>query len=157
MADLTLLLRDHHVGKTGPLDVATLDFLADVMAAVGQTRATVLSAYRTPETNAKLARLGFGVAERSQHIYGRALDVTFDRGLIEAERAARSMRCGGVGWYPRSHFIHLDTGPLRYWEMDGTGFGTLLAGGRPLGRPRTVAERMALHRALARREFLARR
>src|SRR5215469_5561296 len=140
MADLAQLLRDHHVGKTGPLDVATLDFLADVMAAVGQTRATVLSAYRTPETNAKLARTRFGVAEQSQHIYGRALDVAFDRGLIEAERAARGMQRGGVGWYPRSHFIHLDTGPLRYWEMDGAGFGTLLAGRQPLGRPRTVAQ-----------------
>jgi uncharacterized protein YcbK (DUF882 family) len=156
MADLALLLRDHHVDKTGPVDVATLDFLADVMAAVGQSRATVLSAYRTPETNARLARTRFGVAEHSQHIYGRALDVAFDHHLVEAERAARGLRRGGVGWYPRSHFIHLDTGPLRSWELDGTGFGTLLAG-RPLGRPRTVAERMKLHRALARREFLTRR
>jgi uncharacterized protein YcbK (DUF882 family) len=157
MADLAVLLRDHHVGKTGPLDVATLDFLAEVMAAAGQSRATVLSAYRTPETNAKLARTTFGVAERSQHIYGRALDVTFDRGLGEAERAARGMQRGGVGWYPRSHFIHLDTGPLRFWEMDGTGFAALLAGGKPLGRPTSIAERNALRRALARREFLARR
>jgi uncharacterized protein YcbK (DUF882 family) len=156
MADLALLLRDHHVDRTGPVDVATLDFLADVMATVGQSRATVLSAYRTPETNAKLARTRFGVAEHSQHIYGRALDVAFDRSLGEAHRAARGMRRGGVGWYPRSHFIHLDTGPLRYWEMDGAGFGALLAG-QPLGRPRTVAERRALHRALARREFLTRR
>src|SRR5262249_57435382 len=64
MADLAQLLRDHHADETGPLDVATLDFLADVMAAVGQTRATVLSAYRTPETNAKLAHTRFGVAEQ---------------------------------------------------------------------------------------------
>ena len=156
LADLAQLLRDHHVGKTGPVDVATLDFLADVMAAVGQTRATVLSAYRTPETNAKLARTRFGVAEQSQHVYGRALDIAFDRGLVEAERAARGMRRGGVGWYPQSHFIHLDTGPLRYWEIDGAGLGALLAG-QPLGRPLSVAERMTLRRALARREFLARR
>jgi uncharacterized protein YcbK (DUF882 family) len=156
LADLAQLLRDHHVGKTGPVDVATLDFLADVMAAVGQSRATVLSAYRTPETNAKLARTRFGVAEQSQHVYGRALDIAFDRGLVEAERAARGMRRGGVGWYPQSHFIHLDTGPLRYWEIDGAGLGALLAG-QPLGRPLSVAERMTLRRALARREFLARR
>jgi len=156
MDDLALLLRDHHVGRTGPVDVATLDFLADVMAAVGQSRATVLSAYRTPETNAKLARTRFGVAEHSQHIYGRALDIAFERKLVEAERAARAMQRGGVGWYPRSHFIHLDTGPLRSWEMDGAGLGSLLAG-QKLGRPRTVVERQALHRALARREFLLRR
>jgi hypothetical protein len=126
------------------------------MAAVGQSRATVLSAYRTPETNAKLARTRFGVAERSQHMYGRALDVTFDRDLTEAEYAARGMRRGGVGWYPRSHFIHLDTGPLRYWEMDGAAFGALLARG-PLGGPLSVAERMARQHMLARRELLARR
>jgi len=156
LADLAQLLRDHHVGKTGPVDVATLDFLADVMAAVGQSRATVLSAYRTPETNAKLAHTRFGVAERSQHMYGRALDVTFDRGLTEAEYAARGMRRGGVGWYPQSHFIHLDSGPFRHWEMDGAGFGRLLARG-PRGGPLSVAERMALRRTLARREFRARR
>ena len=156
LADLAQLLRDHPVGKTGPVDVATLDFLADVMAAVGQSRATVLSAYRTPETNAKLARTRFGVAERSQHMYGRALDITFDRDLTAAEYAARGMRRSGVGWYPQSHFIHLDSGPFRYWEMDGAGFGTLLARG-PHGGPLSVAERMALRRTLARHEFLARR
>ena len=159
MADLAMLLRDHHANKTGPVDVATLDFLADVMEAVGQRSATVLSAYRTPETNAMLARTRFGVAERSQHMFGRAVDVAFDGRLLDAERAARGMRRGGVGWYPRSHFIHLDTGPLRNWEMDGTGFGSLLAGrssGRVPGRPPTVADRMARLHALARREFLAR-
>ena len=154
--DLAVLLRDHHVGRTGPVEVATLDFLADVMAAVGQSRATVLSAYRTPETNAELARTRFGVAERSQHMYGRALDITFDRDLTAAEYAARGMRRGGVGWYPQSHFIHLDTGPLRYWEMDGAAFGALLARG-PLGGPPSFAERMARQHMLARRELLARR
>ena len=158
MEDLASLLRDHHAGKTGPVDVATLDFLSDVMEAVGQRRATVLSAYRTPETNAMLARTRFGVAERSQHMFGRAVDVAFDGRLLDAERAARAMQRGGVGWYPRSHFIHLDSGPPRNWELDGAGFGTLLAA-RSIGgghRPQTVADRMARLRALARREFLAR-
>jgi uncharacterized protein YcbK (DUF882 family) len=153
--DLVQLLRDHHVNKTGPLDIAALDFLADVMAATGQSSALILSAYRTPETNAKLARTRFGVAERSQHMYGRALDVSFDRRLADARNAARLMRRGGVGWYPTSHFIHIDTGPTRNWELDGSGLDSLLAG-RKLGPSPPVASRMARLRALARRDFLSR-
>jgi uncharacterized protein YcbK (DUF882 family) len=155
MIDLAVLLRDHHVDKIGPLDVATLDFLADVMAATGQGSALILSAYRTPETNAKLARTRFGVAERSQHMFGRALDISFDRRLVDAKNAARGMKRGGVGWYPVSHFIHIDTGPTRNWELDGSGFDTLL-GGRKLGPTPPVASRMARLRALAKREYLAR-
>src|SRR5258708_29192605 len=154
LEDLTQLLRDHHVDKTGPLDIAALDFLADVMAATGQSSALILSAYRTPETNARLARTRFGVAEQSQHMYGRALDVSFDRRLADARNAARLMRRGGVGWYPTSHFIHIDTGPMRNWELDGKGLDALLAGGR-LGPNAPVATRLARLRALARREHIA--
>jgi uncharacterized protein YcbK (DUF882 family) len=154
MADLAILLRDHHVNKVGPLDVETLDFLADVMAASGQTRATILSAFRTPATNAKLAASRFGAAEKSQHLLGRALDVTFDTRLPDAHTAARKIGRGGVGWYPRSHFIHLDTGPPREWEKDGAGLELLLAAGPH--RQLTVAERNRLRRAYARREYLKR-
>src|SRR5436309_8404481 len=75
MADLSIVLRDHHSGETIAIEIGVLDFLANVMDAVGATRATVLSAYRTRATNAMLARTTFGVADNSQHIYGRALDV----------------------------------------------------------------------------------
>jgi uncharacterized protein YcbK (DUF882 family) len=155
MVDLAAFLRDHHANRIGPVNVATLDFLADVLDAVGQTGATVLSAYRTPETNARLAATRFGVAEKSQHLLGNAVDVAFDRRMMDAETAARRMRRGGVGWYPRSHFIHLDSGPPRSWEMDGAGLDALLAGRSP-GHLQTVADRLARHRALARREFLKR-
>jgi len=153
IADLAILLRDHHVNKIGPVSIATLDFLADVLDAVGQTSASILSAYRTPETNARL--IAFGAAENSQHLLGRALDISLDSHLAEAEIAARQMDRGGVGWYPRSRFVHLDSGPPRSWEMDGAGFGGLLAGGSP-GRPLTVRQRIALQRQLARRALLAR-
>ncbi|HEX3500435.1 MAG TPA: DUF882 domain-containing protein, partial [Stellaceae bacterium] len=62
---------------------------------------------------------------------------------------------GGVGWYPTSHFIHIDTGPMRNWELDGSGLDSLLAG-RTLGPSPPVASRMARLRALARRDYLAR-
>src|SRR5213595_3209260 len=75
MAELSVFLRDHHSGETIAIDVGVLDFLAGIMDAVGATKATILSAYRTRETNAMLAKTTFGVADNSQHIYGRALDV----------------------------------------------------------------------------------
>jgi len=180
MSDLSVFLRDFHTGATIPCDVEALDFLSAVMDATGQTEAQILSAYRTRETNEMLARTTFGVAENSQHIYGRALDVHFGSKLAEAMQAARAMKRGGVGWYPNSGFIHIDSGPVRNWDLDDTGLGRLLfdgreihfndkgelvitAGhgyGRPLmfggGRPTTVGQRMARLRQLAHAEFLAR-
>jgi uncharacterized protein YcbK (DUF882 family) len=126
ISDLTVFLRDFHADKCGPVDVGLLDFLANVMAVSGQHSATVLSAYRTRETNERLKRTTFGVAEQSQHLLGRAIDITFDRRLHKAQQAALAMKQGGVGWYPDSHFIHLDSGPARSWELGGTGFGRLL-------------------------------
>jgi len=181
MADLAVFLRDFHSGEILAMDVGVLDFLAAVMGAVGATDAQILSAYRTRATNEMLARTTFGVAENSQHIYGRALDIRLNTKLAEAMQAARSMQRGGVGWYPNSGFIHVDSGPVRNWDLNDAGLGRLLfdgmqihfndkgelvisAGhgrGLPLmangGRPPTVRERMARLHQLARAEFLARR
>jgi uncharacterized protein YcbK (DUF882 family) len=154
MADLAQILRDHHNNKVGPVDVGTLDFLADIMATVGQSKATVLSAFRTPETNAKLASKGLGVAEHSQHLLGKALDITFPSRLPDAHRTALDLKRGGVGWYPRSFFLHIDTGPVRSWEMFDRDLNNLFAPG-VRGRLRTVADRMRLHRAIARRHLSA--
>src|SRR5271165_4651328 len=126
MDELCVFLRDHHSGGMINFDVGVIDFLADVMAATGQTSAMVLSAFRSLETNAMLARTTFGVAENSQHIYGRALDVRFANNLPDAVAVARAMRRGGVGWYPRSGFVHLDTGPVRNWDLDERGLQDLL-------------------------------
>jgi uncharacterized protein YcbK (DUF882 family) len=132
MADLSVFLRDFHSAATIGIDVGVIDFLAAVMDAVGAQAATILSAYRTPETNARLARTTFGVAENSQHLYGRALDIHLGTRLAEAMLAARAMHRGGVGWYPHSHFLHIDTGPVRNWDLDESGLGWLLFNGRRL-------------------------
>jgi uncharacterized protein YcbK (DUF882 family) len=175
--ELSMFLRDHHSGATTKIDPAVVDFLAGVMDSVGETKATVLSAYRTPETNAMLARTTFGVAENSQHMYGRALDIHLPSRLIDAMNQARAMERGGVGWYPHSGFIHLDSGPVRNWTLNQHGLGDLLFDGAhihfdfqgkvtitPKGellvsgdhRPLNVRQRIALHQAIARAEFLAR-
>src|SRR5215472_3901184 len=135
MDELCVFLRDQYSGRMTNIDVRVIDFLASVMAATGQTSAVVLSAFRTQETNALLARTTFGVAENSQHLYGRALDVRLPGRLADAMAAARAMRRGGVGWYPHSGFIHLDSGPVRNWDLDNEGLQDLLipARGAPLG------------------------
>ncbi|HEY5209539.1 MAG TPA: DUF882 domain-containing protein [Stellaceae bacterium] len=156
IADLRIFLRDFHANKVGPVSLVTLDFLADVMAAVGETKATILSAYRTPETNRMLRAKYFGVAEKSQHLLGNALDVTFNGRIGKAEQAALAMRRGGVGWYPNSHFIHLDSGPVRHWAIEMVGLDAMLSGHGPR-RPLTVRERLRLQHELAHHELLKRR
>ena len=168
--ELCTFLRDHHSGEKTQIDVGVIDFLADLLDAVGATKATILSAYRTAETNAMLARTTFGVAEHSQHIAGRALDIRLESRLCDAMTKARAMQRGGVGWYPHSGFIHIDTGPIRNWTLDERGLddllifddrrlrfdGTsrvLLSGQR---RPLPVAQRLTLQDQLERAEFLAR-
>jgi uncharacterized protein YcbK (DUF882 family) len=121
IAELDLFLRDRRTGGATSIDVGVIDFLAAVMAATKQKSATVLSAYRSLRTNELLEHTSFGVADNSQHLYGRALDVYFPARLEDAMQAARGMRAGGVGWYPRSHFIHLDSGPVRNWDLGEAG------------------------------------
>jgi uncharacterized protein YcbK (DUF882 family) len=128
MDDLSVFLRDFHADEKIGFDVGVIDFLSHVMQAAGQRSAVILSAYRTPETNEKLAKHGFGAAENSQHLYGRALDVHFGDKLADAMKAARAMQRGGVGWYPHSSFMHIDTGPVRNWNLDRSALGTLLVG-----------------------------
>ena len=183
MEELSVFLRDFHCGEKIGIDVGLLDFLSGVLQSVGETKATILSAYRTPETNAMLAKKGFKAAENSQHLYGRALDVHMSDKLAEAMKTARAMQRGGVGWYPHSNFMHIDTGPVRNWDLDHKERGTLLVGNRKVHfdkkgnllvakgksaveaktpavlrgeRPLNVRDRLARLRSLARAQYTAR-
>jgi len=127
MDELYMFFGDHHSGGIIKMDVGVIDFLASVMKATDQTSAIVLSAFRSLETNAMLARTSFGVADNSQHIHGRALDVRFSTKLPEAMETARAMKRGGVGWYPRSGFVHLDCGRVRNWDLGTEGLQEILA------------------------------
>src|SRR3954462_8175989 len=71
MEEMSVFLRDFHSGEQIGMDVGVLDFLSGVLQTVGENKAVILSAYRTPETNAMLAKKGLGAAENSQHLYGR--------------------------------------------------------------------------------------
>lgn len=126
VTELSEFLRDFHSGVVVPMDIGVIDFLWDVLNAVGAADATILSAYRTPATNATLAKTTFGVAEHSQHMYARAIDFTVGSRLEGAMTAARALKKGGVGWYPRSHFIHVDSGPVRNWDLGDDNLQQLL-------------------------------
>jgi uncharacterized protein YcbK (DUF882 family) len=121
--ELCIFLCDHNSGQKTRIDVGVIDFLADVLDAVGETKATILSAYRTAETNAKLARTTFGVAEHSQHILGRALDIRLDSRLSDAMTRARAMQRGGVGWYRCNHSASAPSLTEMGDELDRLGAG----------------------------------
>jgi len=113
------VMRDHRNGAVHDIDVGLYDQLFDLAHAAGQdARFQVISGYRSAESNAAMAsRPGSGVARRSLHIDGRAIDVRLHgcscSGLRDlALTAAR----GGVGYYRRSDFVHLDTGRFRTWN-----------------------------------------
>jgi len=117
LAAMSRLLRDHRTGEVYPVDPAVLDILHGV-AALLATREPfhVVSGYRSPETNEWKWRQGHGVARDSFHLYGRAIDVFLPRGeLGQLRRAALTLDAGGVGYYPRSGFVHVDSGPVRTW------------------------------------------
>jgi uncharacterized protein YcbK (DUF882 family) len=117
LRDIDWLLRDFRTDEVRPIDPRLLDLLRDLQARLG-TRAPfqVISAYRSPETNAMLAQRSDGVAQNSLHMQGMAIDIRVPGRLLNQVRdAAQSFRAGGVGYYPQSDFVHIDTGPARRW------------------------------------------
>jgi uncharacterized protein YcbK (DUF882 family) len=111
------LLRDFRTDEVHPIEPAVLDILFDLQTLADRAEPfEVISGYRSPQTNAALRRHSKGVAEHSFHIQGRAIDVrlsTFPTRRLQT--LALGMRRGGVGFYPRSDFVHLDNGPIRFW------------------------------------------
>jgi uncharacterized protein YcbK (DUF882 family) len=111
------VLRDHHNDRVHPIDPNLLDLLHQLQERL-RTREPfqIVSGYRSPETNAMLAATTDGVAQNSLHMQGMATDLRLPgRNLSRVHRAAMNLELGGVGYYPRSDFIHVDTGRVRYW------------------------------------------
>ena len=118
MASLVVLLRDFRNGARHAIDPKLMDYLVDVAALIGVPPAySVISGYRSPETNERLHERSSGVSQHSLHMQGRAIDVRMS-GVDCRDLAARaeSMKRGGVGYYRASNFVHLDTGAFRTWR-----------------------------------------
>jgi uncharacterized protein YcbK (DUF882 family) len=115
--ELNWLLRCHHTNQQHPIDLQTLDFLDLVNTRLGgNNEIHIISAFRSPEYNNRLLSLGRKVAKHSLHLEGRALDIRIPgTALASLQRAALSFRLGGVGYYPSSNFVHIDSGAFRTW------------------------------------------
>ena len=110
-------LRDFRTNKIHPIDSQLLDILYRVKNACNSNGTfEVISGYRSPQTNQSLRAQGQGVAEHSLHMVGKAIDIRLtDVKTAYLKKAAVSLKCGGVGYYAQSNFVHIDTGRVRSW------------------------------------------
>ncbi len=120
LRDINVLLRDFRVNQIKAIDPGLLDLLFRLNGELGTDQPFhVISGYRTPETNAMLQERGgahSGVATHSLHIDGKAIDIRVPGIKLEHLRdKAKGLKIGGVGFYPGSNFVHVDTGRVRYW------------------------------------------
>lgn len=115
--NINRLLRDHRSNKVAQIDPDLLSLLEKMSHQVGAKNPLhVISGYRSPETNQLLADRSDGVAKHSLHLEGKAIDIRVPgRDLATVRTAALRLRGGGVGFYPDSQFVHLDTGRIRSW------------------------------------------
>jgi len=111
------ILRDFRANEVKPIDPALLDLLTRIHHRLGTNEPfQVISGYRSPLTNAMLHANSEGVAVHSLHIDGKAIDICVPgRSLAQLRGAALALQAGGVGYYPKSNFVHVDTGRVRFW------------------------------------------
>jgi uncharacterized protein YcbK (DUF882 family) len=119
LSDINRFLSDFRSHDSVAIDTELLDLIYDIRESLGSTgRYEVISAYRSSDTNEMLrTRTGdSGVAKKSQHLLGKAIDVRLDDvRLTRLRDAAIAMQRGGVGYYMESNFVHIDTGAVRRW------------------------------------------
>ena len=120
LKNVNTLLRDFRVNQVKPIDPDLLDLLFELNGTLGTAQPFhVISGYRSPVTNAMLKERGgahSGVASHSLHMEGKAIDIRVPGVKLDHLRdAAKSLKIGGVGYYPASNFVHVDTGRVRYW------------------------------------------
>jgi uncharacterized protein YcbK (DUF882 family) len=117
LARINHILRDHRSGEEYPIDPQLLDYLYDLLEKIGyRGEVHIISGYRSPKTNTMLHDRSPGVAERSLHTRGRALDFRLPGiNTKKVWETARSMKRGGSGYYRSSDFVQIDSGRVRSW------------------------------------------
>ncbi len=124
MEKLNLFLRDHRTEAEADYDPKEFDLLHSLMAGLGRTNGVIdiVCGYRTPESNSFLRTrsASTGVAEHSQHMLSKAIDIRVPGvSTLMLRNAALMLGAGGVGYYPLSQFVHVDVGPVREWQFGG--------------------------------------
>jgi len=111
------LLRDFRSGDVHTIDPRLYDLVYSIQTEVGHNgQVEIISGYRSPATNAQLRTGSTGVAKRSLHMQGKALDIRLSGvDTSKVRDAALALRAGGVGYYGKSDFVHVDTGRVRHW------------------------------------------
>lgn len=109
--------RDYRRNEAFPMDRRLFDQISQIQKLIGaESEVIVISGYRSPKTNSKLRNRSSGVAKKSLHMEGKAIDFRLDGVNLSTVRdAALSLKAGGVGYYPGSNFVHIDTGAVRSW------------------------------------------
>lgn len=115
--EINHILRDHRANEVYEIDAKLVDFLHLLQKTTdSRTPFHIISGYRSPHTNEKLRKQSNGVAKRSLHMQGKAIDIRLpDVELTHLRDAAISLQAGGVGYYAKSDFIHVDIGKPRSW------------------------------------------
>ena len=117
LGQIDRILRDHRSGELHPIAPKLLDALCALSLKLDTRKPfEIISGFRSPSTNARLRQEGHNVAEHSLHMDGLAVDLRIaDRSLSILRKAALSLKAGGVGYYPRDQFVHVDVGRVRSW------------------------------------------
>jgi uncharacterized protein YcbK (DUF882 family) len=116
-AEINHILRDHYSGDAHIIDLRLLDLLHEVQSILdNHGPIEIISGYRSPATNRRLSEASGGVAKNSFHMRGMAVDIRMASvPLPRLHQTALEMQRGGVGYYPKSEFVHIDVGPVRQW------------------------------------------
>jgi len=118
LSAINYILRDYRTGEIIDIDRSLLDLLFAISVKTRSPSATfeVISGYRSPATNAMLRGKSRGVASKSLHIVGKAIDIRLSgHNTRRLREIAVKLKAGGVGFYPKSDFVHVDVGRVRYW------------------------------------------
>ncbi|WP_116473852.1 DUF882 domain-containing protein [Zobellella maritima] len=117
LAALNHVMRDFRQNEVHPIDPKLFDQLFVLQHKLGKKgEFQIISGYRSPKTNNMLRKAGGGVAKKSYHMQGKAIDLRLPGvQLKQLHKTALSLKAGGVGYYPSDNFVHLDTGPVRSW------------------------------------------
>lgn len=117
LADMNHILRDHRTDKAAEIDTGLFDLLHSLRTNLDSNSPFhIISGYRSPATNAMLRSHSSGVAKKSLHMAGKAIDINLPgRSLAELKKVAVNLKQGGVGYYPDSNFVHVDVGRVRHW------------------------------------------
>jgi uncharacterized protein YcbK (DUF882 family) len=117
LSHISYVLRDHRTNEVHSIDPIALDLMAAISRKVDARRSfEIISGYRSPQTNRALRRNSRSVAKNSYHVQGKAVDLRIPGVPLKVVRkAALDLRMGGVGYYPKSDFVHIDSGRVRSW------------------------------------------